>query len=191
MRFLRHEHHKIVPWKNGAGVTRELALHEDEALHSDFLWRISIATVDRDGPFSTFSSIDRTIAVLRGEGMILESPSQRVTMSSGGAPFCFDGETPIVAIIINGETTDLNAMTRRGFFTHSMDRLTFSHTVAIDGESDETVVVFNSSIRAKTAQGHFNARPFDVILGIGRHERIYLFPDDQAEVYIIRLSKTE
>ncbi len=39
----------------------------------EFLWRVSIADVERDGPFSRFPGIDRTIVLLEGAGMRLRS----------------------------------------------------------------------------------------------------------------------
>jgi environmental stress-induced protein Ves len=123
VQFLRAKDHKLVPWKNGGGVTREIAVYVDGTEYADFLWRVSIATVDRDGPFSRFEGIDRTIAVLQGAGMILKSDDDEARLTPESQPFAFRGETPIDASVIDGETTDLNAMTRRGYFNHFMERL--------------------------------------------------------------------
>ena len=38
------------PWKNGGGVTREVAKSPSQAP----FWRLSIANVDQEGPFSSF-----------------------------------------------------------------------------------------------------------------------------------------
>ena len=45
---------KASPWKNGGGVTREIAKGAAAGPDDDWGWRISIAEVERDGPFSTF-----------------------------------------------------------------------------------------------------------------------------------------
>jgi environmental stress-induced protein Ves len=50
-----------VPWKNGGGTTRQLAVGPADATADDFLWRLSIARIDAPGSFSVFSGIDRTI----------------------------------------------------------------------------------------------------------------------------------
>ena len=42
-----------------------------------FDWRISMARVASDGPFSEFPGIDRTLAVVEGSGMVLTIGDQR------------------------------------------------------------------------------------------------------------------
>ena len=53
MRLLRFHELPVSPWRNGGGVTRELAALGGAG--GDLLWRLSIATVNADGPFSTFN----------------------------------------------------------------------------------------------------------------------------------------
>ncbi len=43
-----------MPWKNGGGETAEIAVFPPSADLSEFGWRISMATVSSDGPFSAF-----------------------------------------------------------------------------------------------------------------------------------------
>ncbi|RAC78746.1 HutD family protein, partial [Burkholderia multivorans] len=73
------------PWKNGGGVTREIAAGFPEAGHADapgadapgagaldtFVWRVSVADVGAAGPFSRFDGVDRTLVLLSGAGMTL------------------------------------------------------------------------------------------------------------------------
>ncbi len=66
-----------MPWKNGAGRTTEIAVYPPGASLDAFLWRVSIADVERDGPFSRFPGIDRTIVLLEGGGMRLRSGRTR------------------------------------------------------------------------------------------------------------------
>ena len=66
MRLLPAADRVPVPWKNGGGVTREVAAFPDGAGFDDFLWRISMAEVRADGPFSVFPGVDRVLAVLEG-----------------------------------------------------------------------------------------------------------------------------
>ncbi|MBM7325185.1 HutD family protein, partial [Agrobacterium sp. S2] len=49
-----------MPWKNGGGVTTEIIVHPAKASMADFDWRISMANVAQDGPFSIFPGVDRT-----------------------------------------------------------------------------------------------------------------------------------
>lgn len=64
-----------MPWKNGGGTTVEIASAPGDADLDTFVWRVSVAEVARDGPFSAFPGVDRVIALVRGSGMRLESPA--------------------------------------------------------------------------------------------------------------------
>ncbi|EGD04024.1 hypothetical protein B1M_13530, partial [Burkholderia sp. TJI49] len=45
------------PWKNGGGVTREIAAFPPGAALDAFAWRVSVADVGAAGPFSRFDGI--------------------------------------------------------------------------------------------------------------------------------------
>jgi len=129
--LLRSDSHRRMPWKNGGGETVEIAVSPEGAVLADFDWRVSMATVATDGPFSVFPGIDRTLSILDGEGMTLfiegRAP-ERLTQASEPLPFAADAATS--ATLIDGTITDLNVMTRRDCFTHSVRR------VAIDGHRE-------------------------------------------------------
>ncbi len=106
------------PWKNGGGLTRTLAVYPPGATLTGFLWRMSLAEVATSGPFSIFPGIDRTIVLWRGHGMALESPNQPTHhLDQPLQPYTFPGERPITATLLDGPTTDLNLMLRRGSVT--------------------------------------------------------------------------
>lgn len=71
MQLLRARDYRRMPWKNGGGETVEIAVFPTNAGVDAFDWRISIATVATNGPFSIFPGIDRTLSILSGEGMTL------------------------------------------------------------------------------------------------------------------------
>ena len=58
-----------MPWKNGGGTTRELLSWPPGV--ADWHWRISVAQVETEGPFSRFDGVQRWFAVLDGEGVEL------------------------------------------------------------------------------------------------------------------------
>ena len=62
------------PWKNGGGVTHEIAKSEEDGA---WLWRLSIAEVATDGPFSAFLGLSRILTVIEGEGLQLHLPLSR------------------------------------------------------------------------------------------------------------------
>jgi environmental stress-induced protein Ves len=103
------------PWKNGGGSTREIAAYPPGSTFDDFAWRVSIADVAADGPFSRFAGIDRTIVLLDGDGMklILDGAGEH-RLDTPFEPFEFAGEAQVAAVLLDGPTRDFNLMIRRG-----------------------------------------------------------------------------
>ena len=66
MRKWTRQDYRTMPWKNGGGSTTELAIFPEDAKLDHFIWRLSTASVNTAGPFSHFSQIDRTLAILSG-----------------------------------------------------------------------------------------------------------------------------
>jgi uncharacterized protein len=115
MGILRLADCPAMPWKNGRGRTRELAIHPSGAGMDDFLWRVSIAEVDSAAPFSAFPGIDRVIALLAGDGftMTLDDGSSHA-LTTPCAPFAFPGEARVDVTLAGGPSHDFNLMLRRG-----------------------------------------------------------------------------
>ncbi|OZI78008.1 HutD/Ves family protein [Bordetella genomosp. 12] len=103
------------PWRNGGGTTRELACFPAGAAMDNFAWRISIADIAADGPFSAFPGVDRVITLLDGDGVRLSTADGQLDhrLDTPLAPFAFAGEAPIVSTLLGGHTRDFNVMTRR------------------------------------------------------------------------------
>ena len=101
-----------VRWKNGQGWTREILRVPDD--RSDWDWRVSIAEVDRGGPFSTFEGCDRELVLLSGDGMRLDfGDGESVELLPPHGRHRFPGESPVSAELISGPTQDFNLIWRR------------------------------------------------------------------------------
>lgn len=124
MKILRASDHKRMPWKNGGGETVEIAVSPENAGLAGFDWRISMATVATDGPFSIFPGIDRTLVILDGNGMVLDiEGSAPVLLTTVSDPLAFPADVPVTARLQDGAITDLNVMTRRERLTHRLTRI--------------------------------------------------------------------
>ena len=119
------------PWKNGGGVTREVAAYPRGSGAGEFDWRISIASVSRGGPFSVFPGVDRELAVLEGALSLSIEGRAEVSARSGSPPIHFPGDVPCLGEPHVLPVTDLNVMTRRGKFSSRMTWLAVErqHTV--------------------------------------------------------------
>ena len=142
MRILRAASYRVMPWKNGGGTTTEITVSPDGAGLDDFDWRVSMARVESGGPFSGFAGVDRTLAVLEGEGIVLDiagRPPAEVTGAS--APLSFPADVTTTAALISGPITDLNVMTRRGRATHTVERLMVSAPTDIRPTTATTLIL--------------------------------------------------
>jgi environmental stress-induced protein Ves len=187
MRIIRAAEHKVVPWKNGGGITREVLVEPDPADPAQFLWRISIATVALAGPFSRFPGIDRSIAVLDGEGMRLDVEGESVTLLPGDEPFAFSGDSEVRSELIGGETIDLNVMTRRGAFTHQMARLRCDSLAVATGLGETNVLVFTGPATVAGAPVDW----LDAMVGLGRGEKVRVCASKPCWVLVIGLEPAQ
>ncbi|MFE5485203.1 HutD family protein [Streptomyces sp. NPDC056527] len=110
-------------WRNGGGTTREIASWP--AGGEEFGWRASVADIDRDGPFSAFPGVDRTLTLLAGDGVRLVCPGvfDRL-LTRAGEPFAFSGDHTLAAELPGGSCRVLNIMVRRDHWTAQVSRLT-------------------------------------------------------------------
>lgn len=104
---LTAQDYRSMPWKNGQGVTLEVARSHGEGL-DDFDWRVSIADVKAAGPFSHFLNRQRIIGVLEGEGMVLHVDDQNPVTLRQKAFFAFKGESHVHAELVKGAIRDFN-----------------------------------------------------------------------------------
>jgi uncharacterized protein len=142
VQIIRARDGKITPWKNGGGSTTEIAIGPAGARLETFDWRVSMARVASDGPFSDFPGIDRTLAVVKGDGLVLTiGDDAPVTLSSDADPVSFPGDTPTSARLTAGEITDLNVMTRRGHFRHRLLRI--EKPTSCDFGDDDIAIVLS------------------------------------------------
>ncbi len=133
MEIMRYAELKAHPWRNGGGVTREVARHprtpsaqtamqtamqtatQNTAQDNSWDWRVSIAEVSKAGPFSAFAGMDRVLTVIDGELLLLsvdgaEHPLEKYR------PFRFSGDAAAAGALPTGDIRDLNVITRNGAF---------------------------------------------------------------------------
>ena len=106
--------YRRVPWKNGGGHTLEIASEPPGAGTTAFAWRVSVADIERDGPFSAFPGVDRTLVLIEGNGMRLASGSDSLDVRAAYEPVRFPGESAPDCALVDGPTRDFNLMVRRG-----------------------------------------------------------------------------
>jgi environmental stress-induced protein Ves len=111
--LVRTSDYRRVRWKNDGGWTTEIAREPGDSA-ADFRWRVSIADIESDGPFSTFPGVSRELMLLSGSGVELDiddAPPLRLTERFQRVRF--EGESRVDCRLLAGPTRDFNVMTRR------------------------------------------------------------------------------
>lgn len=147
MRLIRAADLVAKPWKNGGGVTYDVAVFPEGATLDGFDWRISMAKVETDGPFSAFPGIDRTLTIIEGGGMVLDVDGAEASLAPG-EPFVFSGDAKVDARLAAGGILDLNIMTRRGRFTHTVQRVSGGMDIPASGALRFIMAMAPAEIRA-------------------------------------------
>ena len=173
---------RAMPWKNGGGITHELAVFPQGAGLDDFGWRLSMAEVASDGPFSAFTGIDRTLALLDGAGIGLDfDAGGEAVLDTPGAFTSFDGGVPVTGRLIDGPVLDFNIMTRRGAFCHSMEQLTLEEGSGLEcpgpasGETIALVCVSGRVTVTLAKSGRETLQPRDCLLVTDESEAPLIF----------------
>ena len=188
MRILRAADYRTMPWKNGGGTTTEIIVSPDGAGLDDFDWRVSMARVEGSGPFSQFAGIDRTLAMLEGEGIVLDvagSPSATITPAT--LPFSFPADVATAATLIGGPITDLNVMTRRGALAQSVERLVISTEVAIPAEMGTILILCLSGDVIVSGAELVRLGPLDALLDSPNIVDFHIQPTQETTLFVIRI----
>lgn len=117
MEIIRFADLKTEPWRNGGGVTRQIAGHSGAGSGHDggWDWRVSIAEVSKAGDFSPFPGMERVLTVVEGDLLLLtvdgaEQPLEKYR------PFRFPGGAATTCALPTGDVRNLNVITRAGSY---------------------------------------------------------------------------
>lgn len=102
---------KQVPWKNGQGLTTELAINPDGNVN-DFEWRISITDMVKSGEFSSFAGIRRHLVLLKGSNLTLSHQHLQDFLAQPLDIAIFNGAEPTVGTLSAGPVNNFNVMTK-------------------------------------------------------------------------------
>ncbi|MEV5972716.1 HutD family protein [Streptomyces sp. NPDC051921] len=170
-RLLRARDRVATPWRNGGGVTREVAAGPAEAGLEDFAWRVSLADVATGGPFSAFPGVDRIITVVDGPGMELTVDGVPHTVAAPYEPFSFSGDAATDCRLLGGPLVDFNVMTRRAAATAQV-RVTREGFSVVPRSGTLTLVIALAGTATVAGSGVALDR-FDAVL----------FSGDQADAF--------
>ncbi len=133
-------HQLSMRWKNGGGITREIIRSPQGSSLESFDWRISIATVHQGGAFSLFPGIDRSLAILDGQGIALTLAGATRQLTQRSDIFSFSGDEEVDSELVAGSIIDFNVMSRRGVYRHQVQRLIHTGKTMMSSQADLTLL---------------------------------------------------
>ena len=98
--------YRRTPWKNGGGVTVDIAEEGDA-------WRFGRTPIPAPGPFSDYTGFDRVQVLVSGHGLVLQTPGGEIDVRTPFQPVAFAGETPIVSRLESGPVEVVNLIGNR------------------------------------------------------------------------------
>jgi uncharacterized protein len=182
-------HWQTQRWQNGAGITHQLARADDE---QGLRWRISIAEVASDGPFSQFNNIDRIILLLEGSGFRLFGVgSEPQLLDKPLQPFAFAGDTAVNCCLINGPVRDFNLMYRRGIVSATLEVLAIDPAVQQVALSAQCFMyVASGTIHAVINHHNYQLEAGQTLCLSDETAPLLLSSADQSQVVLIQLNDT-
>jgi len=189
MRLMRAAEYRRMRWKNGLGETTEIAVHPEGATVDSFDWRISMARVDSDGPFSAFDGIDRTLSVLNGAGLrlVVDGATARV-LTVGTEPYRFPGDRATHATLVDGSISDLNVMTRRTRFDHLVRRIPVPGHAELASRAGTTLVLCSAgSVSLRKGADEVLLETLDSASWAGNPATFRLACKSASEIFLIEL----
>lgn len=164
IKFIPRKSFVKVPWKNGLGFTHEIA-KLNQALSDRFIWRLSIAEVNQNGPFSSFEGYERNISVLNGAGMTLQVNDK----SSGHLPpfqsFEFSGSDQTYCDLFAGRIDDFNLIFDPEFVDGSVEWFTPTQAIEMTLPVDATVFLISGldETTIRIQDSNFNLGHWDIL----------------------------
>ncbi|MFE1774000.1 HutD family protein [Streptomyces sp. NPDC059008] len=130
VRILRARGRRAAAWSNGGGVTREIAAHPPGAGWDAFAWRVSLADVTGDGPYSPLPGVRRILTVVDGAGLELTVDGTAHHLPGRYRPFSFPGGADTDCRLLSGPVVNLNVMLRDGRAAATVEMVRAGRTVA-------------------------------------------------------------
>jgi environmental stress-induced protein Ves len=191
-RLLRAQDYRRERWRNGAGWTREVHARPSPG-GAGWDWRLSIAEIDEDAPFSAFPGVDRELVLLSGNGLRLRfDDGALVELHPPHDRLRFAGERALRGELVDGPTRDFNLMWRRDAVDAQLWHrpLVGSMVLFADPGSTWAVYVLAGRLRCGAGgEGALEAAQGDTLLLPGASAARRRYPlDGGGELLVIRIA---
>lgn len=178
-------------WRNGAGWTRQIHAQPRGDGAEGWDWRLSIAEIETDAPFSAFPGVDRELVLLDGQGLRLRFDDGEVReLLPPHDRLRFAGERTLQGELVDGPTRDFNLMWRRDAMDADLWHRPLVGSLAVFAEAGSTwalhALAGQATFDAATGLPPLQAGDTALLPG-GEGRRRYLL-DGGGELLVVRLS---
>jgi environmental stress-induced protein Ves len=191
---LRASGYARMRWKNGAGSTSEiLKVHDGEERDTnDWIWRLSIAEVEADAPFSAFPGVERELVLLSGNGLRLRfDDGETHDLLPPHDRLRFAGERAAFGEPIDGPTRDFNLMWKRDAVVAQLWHRPLVGTMVLFVEPGETWAMHLLAGQARFADdsglGDVNHGDTAILAAAGDARRRFVL-DGGGEALLVRVA---
>lgn len=143
-------------WSNGGGETRELLVDDEGG------WRVSLADVVTEGPFSSFPGRRRLLTVVEGTVLTLVVDGSKHVVEAR-RPFAFDGDLDVTARLPEGPVRVLNVVFDPSVVQPSVTVLELGRSSSLPIAGDQAAMV----IQGRALVDDHEAVPLDLVVGPG------------------------
>ena len=117
--------YRRTPWKNGGGVTLDIAEQDD-------VWRFGRTPITAAGPFSDYAGFDRLQVLVAGHGLVLDTPDGEIDVRTPFKPVRFTGETRIVSRLEAGPVEVVNLIGARAMVRIALEVLKADSALTVE-----------------------------------------------------------
>lgn len=183
--IIRYDQLEPRPWKNAAGITREIAR---EGSDDDWRWRVSIAEVIAEAPFSSFPGVDRVLVLLEGEGIELDFEDGRTfEVLPPFGHIRFEGEAALIGKPKDGATRDFNLMWQRAHLDAKFEVRPLVGSLVLFASADETWILHLAAGSVRLLDSDETLSRGDTLV-VGGNTRSKLRLEGSGTAFLIRLS---
>jgi environmental stress-induced protein Ves len=126
--------------------------------------------------------------VLTGDGMelFIEGLGEKL-LTPQSAPLPFPADAPTSARLPGGPITDLNVMTRRGVFRHTLVHHVAEGAKALPASSGQRLLLALEPLGVSTAEGLVGLQPLDALVLDGAEEVEVVPVGESAAFYLVEI----
>ncbi|MEH6417710.1 HutD/Ves family protein [Pseudomonas sp. CGJS7] len=186
-------------WRNQFGWTREIVRMsrgadglDRAAQGDDWDWRLSIAEIESDAPFSAFPGIDRELVLLSGNGLRLRFDDGEVReLLPPHDKLRFAGEREVRGELLDGPTHDFNLMWRRDRVRAELFHRPLVGPMVIFAEPHQSWAVHLLAGQARFADdsGLAPLQAGDTAILVAGDERLRNVLEGGGEVLLVRVAR--